>query len=168
MIPTFVKLLGEGDWPTRWASALALERLGQRAAGTGEALGNMLLGAVSRQSPGEIELAAGLLHRCAPDVLPSVAAPLSERLGSGDRGVARHACIAVERLGPSLAATRTTLDAIATADDSWLAEHARRAAAALTRDAGWMPLPMQGLRPLQLDYADAGNARSEKVRDEQW
>lgn len=168
MLPALMELLTEGEWPTRWAAALALEKLGDRAAVAGTQLRDALLVGIRKQSPGEIGLTTVLLHRCAPNAIAATAEPLIQLLKSADPAVVRHACIAVAGLGPKLPATRGALGDVAGGDDPWQAAFARRALEALDRDAAWVPLPMEGVRPAQLDYADSGNAESEKVRDEQW
>jgi hypothetical protein len=168
MIPVLRELFTAGTWPTQWAAALALERLGRRAQSVGAALAEHLVRAVREQSPGEIELAALLLHRCDPERIAGLAPALAEMVKGDDLSLARHACIAVTSLGPKLAQTRDALTALAGGEDAWQAKAAKRAIEALDRDPTWTPLPMEGLRPTHLDYADRGNAKREKVRDEQW
>jgi hypothetical protein len=170
MTPRLVRLLREGPWPAQWTVARALEAMGARAAARSADLRAWLTAAARKRSPGEIGLAARLLHCCAPDAIADARGPLLECLKHDDPEIVRHACIAVERLGPRLAALRGALERTAEARkaDEWFSAHVRKALEALTRDSDWMPLPLQGVRPTTLDYADHGGAKKEKVRDEHW
>jgi len=109
IVPDLVKLVEAGDWQPMRCAALALQGIGPAAAPAAAKLKPALIAAIRQPRPAAVELLQATIAKVSPGAQKGMVAEVAALLKDKDDGVKKHACVALERIGPDAGAAAPAL-----------------------------------------------------------